>query len=57
VTGSVVARGVTGDGDSIRVAAQLGGVLGDPTQCGPAVVDAGRERGVGDFCYTFSGER
>ena len=42
--GQVAAGRVAGDGDPVRVAAQLGGVLGDPLQRGPAVVHAGRER-------------
>ena len=45
--GEVAAGRVAGDGDPVRVAAQLGGVLGDPLQRGPAVVHPGRERMLG----------
>ena len=42
--GEVGAGRVAGDGNPVRVAAQLGGVLADPLQRGPAVVHPGRER-------------
>ena len=45
--GEVGTGGVAGDGDPVRVAAQLRGVFADPPQRGPAVDHAGRERMLG----------